>query len=117
MPVSLPPLAEQRRIVAEVERRLSVVAEVEATVAANLKRAERLRQSVLKRAFEGRLVPQDPSEASVEALLSAATPLEHQTENVALNRATAPAETLADEAPQRKRGRPSKVRQERLEGM
>jgi type I restriction enzyme S subunit len=117
LPAPLPPLAEQHRIVAEVERRLSVVAEVEATVAANLKRAERLRQSVLKRAFEGRLVPQDPSEASVEALLSAATPLEHQTENVALNRATAPAETLADEAPQRKRGRPSKVRQERLEGM
>ncbi len=55
-PIALPPLAEQRRIVAEVERRLSVVAEVEAEVEANLARAERLRQSILKRAFEGRLV-------------------------------------------------------------
>ena len=55
-PVRLPPLAEQRRIVAEVERRLSVVQELEATLAANLARAERLRQSILKRAFEGRLV-------------------------------------------------------------
>ena len=51
----LPPLAEQRRIVADVERRLSVVQELEGTLAANLARVERLRQSILKRAFEGRL--------------------------------------------------------------
>jgi type I restriction enzyme S subunit len=52
----LPPLTEQRRIVAEVERRLSVVEELEAAVNANLQRASRLRQSILKRAFEGRFV-------------------------------------------------------------
>lgn len=56
LPVMLPPLAEQHRIVAEVERRLSVAQEVEGTVAAGLRRAERLRQSILKRAFAGRLV-------------------------------------------------------------
>ena len=67
--IPLPPLAEQQRIVAEVERRLSVVAEVEAAVAANLKRAERLRQAILKRAFEGKLVPQDPSDEPASALL------------------------------------------------
>ena len=39
----LPPLAEQQRIVAEVERRLSVVEEVEAALTANLQYAERLR--------------------------------------------------------------------------
>lgn len=69
IPVPLPPLAEQHRIVAEVERRLSVVEELEATVEANLKRAERLRQSILKRAFEGRLVPQDPADEPAGALL------------------------------------------------
>ncbi|MEA3208749.1 MAG: type restriction enzyme subunit [Chthoniobacter sp.] len=51
----LPPLAEQTRIVAEVERRLSVVEELEAVVSSNLQRATRLRQSILQRAFSGTL--------------------------------------------------------------
>ena len=50
----LPPPAEQTRIVAEVERRLSVVEELEAVVSANLQRASRLRQSILQEAFTGR---------------------------------------------------------------
>jgi len=53
--IPLPPLEEQRRIVAEVERRLSVVGEVESTVEAGLARSARLRQAVLRSAFEGRL--------------------------------------------------------------
>jgi type I restriction enzyme, S subunit len=55
LPVPLPPLDEQRRIVAEVEWRLSVVGEVESAVEVGLVRAGRLRQSVLRSAFEGRL--------------------------------------------------------------
>lgn len=55
-PVALPPLAEQTRIVAEVERRLSVVEELESVVSANLQRAVRLRQSILQKAFTGELV-------------------------------------------------------------
>ena len=68
-PLPLPPLAEQRRIVAEVERRLSVVQQAEAAVEASLQRAERLRQSILKRAFAGGLVPQDPDDEPASVLL------------------------------------------------
>jgi type I restriction enzyme, S subunit len=54
--VTLPPLAEQTRIVAEVERRLSVVEELESVVSANLQRATRLRQSILHENFTLQLV-------------------------------------------------------------
>ncbi|MDH5525436.1 MAG: restriction endonuclease subunit S [Desulfobulbaceae bacterium] len=56
LPVPLPPLVEQHHIVAEVERRLSLVIEVEAQLESNLKRAERLRQSILNKAFSGQLI-------------------------------------------------------------
>ena len=58
-PIRLSPFAEQQYIVAEVERRLSVIDELETTVEANLTRADRLRQSVLSQAFSGRLLGQD----------------------------------------------------------
>jgi type I restriction enzyme S subunit len=52
----LPPVAEQARIAVEVDRRLSILDVIDTTLAANLARCARLRQSILKRAFEGRLV-------------------------------------------------------------
>ncbi|MDA1274474.1 MAG: restriction endonuclease subunit S [Verrucomicrobia bacterium] len=55
MAIPLPPLTEQTPIVAEVERRLSVVEELESVVTANLQRATRLRQSILQKAFTGRI--------------------------------------------------------------
>jgi restriction endonuclease S subunit len=50
-PISMPSLAQQHEIVAEVDRRLSIVREVEAEVDANLKRAQALRQTILAKAF------------------------------------------------------------------
>lgn len=47
----LPPFPEQARIVAEVDRHLSIIREVEAEVDANLQRAHALRQATLARAF------------------------------------------------------------------
>ena len=51
IPVPVPPLSEQRQVIAEVDRRLSIVREVEAEVDANQKRAQALRRAVLAKAF------------------------------------------------------------------
>ena len=55
--IPLPPLAEQKRIVEEVERRISVVEELESVVTANLQRATRIRQAILQKAFQGGICP------------------------------------------------------------
>jgi type I restriction enzyme S subunit len=58
--VPFPPPEEQKEIVAEGERRLSVIEELEFAIQANLTRADRLRRSILSRAFEGRMIPHEP---------------------------------------------------------
>ena len=90
LPVPLVKFYEQHRIVAEVERRLSIVEAMEASVAASLTRAERLRQAVLRKAFAGELVPQDPADEPASVLL----------ERIRAERATAP--TSAARAGRRK---------------
>ncbi len=69
LPVPVPPLEEQRRIVAEAERQGSFIEACERALEAGLARAGALRRAVLKSAFEGRLVPQDPSDEPASALL------------------------------------------------
>lgn len=51
LPIGVPSLEEQSRIVAEVDRQLSILRGVETEVNANLQRAQALRQSVLQNAF------------------------------------------------------------------
>lgn len=69
LPIQLPPLEDQRRIVAEVERQLSIVDATRAAIDRALERSKQLRRSILGRAFTGRLVPQDPDDEPASALL------------------------------------------------
>jgi type I restriction enzyme S subunit len=67
--VPLPPNNEQRRIVGEVDRLLSVAFAAAEAAAVDRQRCQRLRQSILKWAFEGRLADQDPNDEPASALL------------------------------------------------
>jgi type I restriction enzyme S subunit len=66
----LPPLREQQRIADEVDRLLSVAEQASRSVDEGLQRCNRLRQAILKWAFEGKLVPQKPNDESALKLLS-----------------------------------------------
>jgi len=65
----IPPLDEQKAIVSEIERYLSITDEIEKIIDTSLRQAESLRQSILKQAFEGKLVPQDPNDEPASILL------------------------------------------------
>ncbi len=69
LPVAVPPIGEQKRIVAEAERQLSFVAACERAVVDGLALSAALRRSVLKAAFDGRLAPQDPANEPAIVLL------------------------------------------------
>ncbi|MFZ2795372.1 MAG: restriction endonuclease subunit S [Prolixibacteraceae bacterium] len=59
-PLPLPrSLSEQHTIVREIESRLSVCDKVEQSISESLEKAEALRQSILKNAFEGKLLSQE----------------------------------------------------------
>lgn len=68
-PVPVPPLLEQELIVAEVERRLSVVEELEVVATANLRRTGRLKQAVLGQAFSGRLLRDSSRESGFHPIV------------------------------------------------
>ncbi len=67
IPVLLPPVNEQWEIVQQVAEKVSLIDAAESAISRDIKRAARLRQSIFKQAFEGKLVPQvsDDETASV----------------------------------------------------
>ena len=69
MTLPIAPLNEQEQIVLEIETRFSEAENLEKTIDLSLNQAESLRQSILKKAFEGRLVPQDPNDEPAVKLL------------------------------------------------
>ena len=68
-PIPLPPLSEQHRIVSKIESIFGNIDSIEKQVNDAVRSLNTLKQSVLKLAFEGKLVPQDPNDEPASVLL------------------------------------------------
>jgi type I restriction enzyme, S subunit len=69
LPIPLPPLVEQTEIVGKVRNRLAAADRLEISLTQQLARAQATHRSLLREAFAGRLVPQDPNDEPASVLL------------------------------------------------
>jgi type I restriction enzyme S subunit len=70
LPVPLCPLPEQQEIVRMLDEQFEVIERNEREIDGALRKSEALRQAILKKAFTGRLVPQDASDEPASTLLA-----------------------------------------------
>lgn len=89
----IPKPAEQIKVISEIESRLSVCEKIEETIESSLQQAEALRLSIIKKAFEGKLVPQDPNDEPAEKLLERIKALRHSSAKTTTRVRSQPAAT------------------------
>jgi type I restriction enzyme S subunit len=85
IPIPIPPAEEAKKIVEEIERRQTVADQILSDLENELNRSERLRQSILKQAFEGKLIPQNPMADSGDELLKSGDGKPEQGEQLKLS--------------------------------
>ena len=68
-PIPVPPVEEQERIIEDLEEKISMLDSFESDINKSLQTSETLRQSILKKAFSGQLVSQDPDDEPATLLL------------------------------------------------
>jgi type I restriction enzyme, S subunit len=67
--IMFPPVLRQKIIILKIKKEFSLINNTESIINTMLKQLDTLRSSILKQAFEGKLVPQDPNDEPAEKLL------------------------------------------------